>query len=59
MLQYEYARSALKLGLQLGKEPVGNTVDIATATFTNTIGDSLLEVHWQDPEFDPAEPAFY
>ncbi|MGB7492200.1 MAG: DUF3604 domain-containing protein [Thermoanaerobaculia bacterium] len=47
------------MGLQLGKEPVGNTVDIATATFTNTIGDSLLEVHWQDPEFDPAEPAFY
>ena len=41
------------------KEPVGNTVDIATATFTNTIGDSLLAVHWQDPEFDPAEPAFY
>ena len=41
------------------KEPVGSTVDITTATFTNTIGDSLLEVHWQDPEFDPAEPAFY
>ena len=41
------------------KEPVGNTVDIPTATFTNTIGDALLAAHWTDPDFDPAEPAFY
>jgi len=41
------------------KTPVGNTVDIPTATFTNTIGTAALAAHWQDPEFDPEEPAFY
>ncbi|NHZ73530.1 MAG: DUF3604 domain-containing protein [Nitrospirae bacterium] len=41
------------------KEPVGNTVDIPTATFTNTIGDAVLAAHWQDPNFDAAEHAFY
>ncbi len=41
------------------KEPVGSTVDLETATFTNTIGSALLAAHWQDPDFDPAEPAFY
>jgi len=41
------------------KEPVGSTVDIETATYTNTIGSPLLAAHWQDPDFDPAEAAFY
>jgi hypothetical protein len=41
------------------KEPVGNTVDVATATYTNTIGDALMTAHWQDPDFDPMEHAFY
>jgi len=41
------------------KEPVGNTVDIPTATFTNTIGNAVLAAHWQDPDFDPKESAFY
>ncbi len=41
------------------KEPVGSTVDIDTATYTNTIGSPLLAAHWQDPDFDPAESAFY
>jgi hypothetical protein len=41
------------------KEPVGNTVDIPTATYTNTIGDAVLATHWQDPAFDPRENAFY
>ncbi len=38
---------------------VGNTVDIDTATYTNDIGDALLSAHWSDPDFDPAEHAFY
>ena len=38
---------------------MGNTVDQKTATYTNTIGDSLLVTHWEDPDFDPSEPAFY
>ncbi len=43
-----------------GKVPlVGNTVDIATATWTNTIGAPELIAMWQDPDFDPAQSAFY
>jgi hypothetical protein len=41
------------------REAVGNTVDVATATFTNTIGDALLTAHWEDPDFDPNDHAFY
>jgi hypothetical protein len=41
------------------REPVGNTVDIATATFANTIGDALMAAYWEDPDFDPGEAAFY
>ena len=39
--------------------PVGNTVDAATANFTNTIGASELATVWTDPDFDPAQRAFY
>jgi hypothetical protein len=39
--------------------PVGNTVDVANATWTNTIGDAELSAVWQDPDFDPALRAFY
>jgi hypothetical protein len=38
---------------------VGNTVDLATATWTNTIGDPELITVWRDPDFDPSERAFY
>ena len=41
------------------EKPVGSTVDIANATYTNTIGDALLAAHWSDPDFDPSEEAFY
>jgi hypothetical protein len=39
--------------------PVGNTVSVANATWTNTIGDPELITLWRDPEFDPAQRAFY
>jgi hypothetical protein len=39
--------------------PVGSTVDIAAATYTNTIGATELATLWTDPEFDPTLPAFY
>ncbi|MGF6177322.1 DUF3604 domain-containing protein [Ensifer sp. 4252] len=43
-----------------GKLPsVGDTVDLATATWTNSIGDPELIAVWKDPEFDPAQRAFY
>ena len=39
--------------------PVGNTVDLATGAYANTIGAVQLRTVWTDPEFDPAEPAVY
>jgi hypothetical protein len=39
--------------------PVGNTVDSATATWTNTIGSPSIAGVWRDPDFDPSVPAFY
>jgi len=39
--------------------PVGNTVDIENANWTNTIGASELATVWTDPDFDPGRRAFY
>jgi hypothetical protein len=39
--------------------PVGDTVDLKTATYANTIGASNLAAVWQDPEFDGSKPAVY
>jgi hypothetical protein len=39
--------------------PVGTTVDLESATFANSIGAAELLTVWTDPEFDPAQSAFY
>jgi hypothetical protein len=39
--------------------PVGNTVDITKATYTNDIGAVELKAYWSDPDFDVAQNAFY
>jgi hypothetical protein len=41
------------------KTPVGSTVNVADASYTNTIGDPLLTAYWKDPDFDPKQRAFY
>ena len=41
------------------KTEVGSTVDVADASYTNTIGDALMGAYWVDPDFDPQQYAFY
>lgn len=43
-----------------GKLPaVGNTVDLASAEYSNAIGSAQLSATWRDPDFDPDQQAFY
>ncbi len=39
--------------------PVGNTVDIKTGFYYNSIGTAQLSVVWSDPDFDAGQSAFY
>ena len=41
------------------KTPVGSTVDVANANWTNSIGDTEIITVWKDPDFDPDQRAFY
>lgn len=41
------------------KTPVGNTVNVKQATYSNSIGAAALAAFWSDPDFDPHERAFY
>ena len=55
---------AVSHGRKIGKdgrarEPVGNTVDLETATWSNSIGAGQLTAVWSDPDFDRKESAFY
>ncbi len=57
---YNVALSDGRVEDESGKAPpVGNTVDVADASYTNTIGDPELAVVWVDPDFNPDELAFY
>lgn len=50
---------ALSDGRTDGAVPVGNTVDLESASYTNDIGDAELVAVWTDPDFDPGLRAFY
>jgi hypothetical protein len=55
---------AVSDGRKIGKDgrcrkTVGNTVQVGSATYTNTIGAAWLSAAWQDPDFDPKRPAVY
>ena len=48
-----------KIGANGKLPPVGNTVNVVTASWTNTIGSPELGAVWTDPDFDPGQRAFY
>jgi hypothetical protein len=57
---YDVVWSAGRVPRADGKIPaVGNTVDLATARYTNSIGATELLGSWTDPAFDPAKPVLY
>jgi hypothetical protein len=39
--------------------PVGNTVDLKSGKYANTVGAPMLTAVWRDPAFDPKVPAVY
>ena len=41
--------------MQMAMPPIGNTVDVANATWTNTIGAAEMITIWEDPDLK----AFY
>jgi len=41
------------------RKPVGNTVNVKNASYTNAIGAPVLGGYWKDPDFDPEQRAFY
>ena len=57
---YEVAFAGKRKIDDLGKlPPIGNTVDVADASYTNSIGATSLDTLWEDPDFNPKERAFY
>ncbi len=57
---YDVAWSGDRKAGANGKVPaVGNTVDVANATWSNSLGSPELIAVWEDPEFDAGEAAFY
>ena len=55
---------AVSDGRDIGKDgrcktPIGSTVNVKEASYTNTIGEPLLTAHWVDPDFDLKQRAFY
>ncbi len=56
---YDVAVSEGRLLSDGSVAPVGNTVDLQTATYRNSIGALELATVWYDPEFNPDQAAFY
>jgi hypothetical protein len=50
---------ALSDGRMTGDQLVGNTVDITSGRYSNTIGAEELSIFWQDPEYKPVQSAYY
>jgi len=59
-LVYDVAWSGNRKPGKDGKLPsVGNTVNVADASYTNSIGEPMLFAYWTDPAFNAQERAFY
>jgi hypothetical protein len=57
---YDVAWSGNRKPGKDGKLPaVGNTVNVADASYTNAIGAPYLAAYWKDPAFDAKQRAFY
>jgi len=57
---YDIAWSGSRQPSKSGRLPaVGSTVDLKSATYTNTIGEPMLSALWEDPNFNAEERAFY
>tara|TARA_A100001391_G_scaffold200603_2_gene185539 strand:+ start:6372 stop:8288 length:1917 start_codon:yes stop_codon:yes gene_type:complete len=57
---YDVAWSGERMPDKRGKlPPVGNTVDLSVPTWSNIVGAADLGTVWTDPDFDPAQAAFY
>ena len=53
---YEKDREAVSAGRI---KALSSTVDLDTATYTNTVGSAELIGLWEDPDFVPSQPAVY
>jgi hypothetical protein len=57
---YDVAMSGGRRDDARGHAPaVGNTVDLKSGAYRNTIGAAVLTADWKDPDFDAAKPAVY
>ncbi len=59
-LVYDVAWSGKRSPGKDGKlPPVGNSVDLTKATYSNNIGNTELMASWSDPDFDEKQYALY